>query len=310
MPNKNRELKKIADHNAVGAKEQIILPNEQGEMFASDTKQPPICSSPANVPTTDNEAALVTPNARDVTKRQGVQRNGPAKNSIKKARTMKVARDRGQQPLNHNATIFQTESLGPGGEIIVLTAFKRDNNDVFLKPILNNIANPTSDSGRALVDIFDCRLSDPRHLYLRKSREENVKIPLRNKQGLFRIGIIAFTNKDNFKNKLKKDPFHLEKQFSSECEKILKAHNLKSEFEPWKNSNSHTVDGFRPLDHVLWDETVAHVLGVYFVDKDKENSTDVCNMLQEAGWENMFFSRHPVSNKYCDIAVTRFGFPE
>ena len=58
------------------------------------------------------------------------------------------------------------------------------------------------------------------------------------------------------------------------------------------------------------DKAVAHVLGIHFVDEETGDTNDVHDMLKECEMDNSFFSRHPETNKCCDIAVSEFGCPK
>ena len=302
MPNLTREQKRLGNFNSVGAKEIVIQQETDGTIIGGARKEPPVYPpSPTTAESSlKRKAKVITP--------------------TKPRKMMKrVARGKGQKPGNGDDVILFTESAGPDGNILILTATKRDKSSVFLKPILDAIEKPNSDSGRTLVDpnTFDCRLANPKSLWLRKSREDNEAIPIVNKPNLFQIGIVAYTNKDNHDAELSVDPNHLEKLFKTNCEKILKEHNMKqsnrrkpTEFLAWKPSHSLSKPGSRPLDHVLVDKAVGHVLGICFVDEDTGNTNDVYNMLKECAMDNSFFSRHPKTNRYCDIAISEFGYPK
>jgi len=282
MPTAQREKKSLRDFNTPGTKETSMKLGSHGEMIGTAPKK--------------QKTATVTP-----------------------TKMRRVARDRGKDLGNNDDIIFHTECLGPNGDFLVLTALKRDKSSVFLKPILDSIKEAKNGSENKLVnpDMFDCRLGDPRHCYIRKSRMVNEKIRIQNKD-FFHIGLIAYPNKENFEKELMEDQFHLEKMFRNECEKILKEHDKKTKrkttqvFVPWKHFHSQTDvnRGFRPLDHVLLDDTVARVIGIYFLDKDNNNTQGIYDMLKANHVEDFFFSRHPQTNKYSKLAVENFGYPD
>ena len=295
---KSREMKGLVNYNSVGAKETVIQQTQDGTMIGGTRKDPPVYPpSPTDLEAKRKSVAEVTPEKKKKSKKMPT-----------------IARGKGQLFRSTiNDVILSTESLGPDGEFIVLTGSKQNKTNVFLKPILDTIERPhTNGHGNKLVDVFDCRLSNARALYLRKSHEENEKIPLKNKPGLFEIGIVASTKKDNFEHELDLDPLYLEKLFKNECEKILKSYETNQggrkkavEYE----FVSLTKTGWRPLDHVLLDETVGHVLCVYFLDQG-ERSNGIYEKLKEFDIHDLFFSKHSKTNKYCAIAVKDFGYPE
>jgi len=303
MPNLSREMRQLGNFNGVGAKETVIQQESDGTILAGKRKEPPVYPpSPTRVSTPNSKSVQITPTKQ-------------------RKKLPRVSRERGTQPGNRDDVILFTESLGPCGEIIVLTATKRDKSSVFLKPILDSIANPRSASANALVDPdkFDCRLFDPKSLYLRKSRQDNTMIPIAHKSNLYHIGIVAYAQKDNYQRELSTDQFYLEKMFRNECEKILKEHDTKhskrnkpAQYVSWKPSHSLSKPWGhpRPLDHVLLDSAVGNVLGIYFVDKEDSNEKDVFGTLKQYEMEDSFFSRHPETNKYSDLAVNTYGYPK
>ena len=222
--------------------------------------------------------------------------------------------------------ILYTESIGPEGDILLLTASTRDHQSAFMKPILDNIANPkVGDKDLVDPEKFDCRISYPKSLYLRQSREVNAKISIPNKNKLYEIGIIAYPKKENYTVQLANDPLFLEKLFRNKCKSILqqaaKQYENKNKnknndnvqgYVPWDQEHSLTSpDGkWRPLDHVLHDTAVGHFLSIYFVDKHTGSTTDVYQMLEEYGIQDMYFSKHSETGEYSYDAVHEFGYPQ
>ena len=284
MPTAEREKKNLRDHNTPGMKEVSMRLGKNGDMIGTTPKKQKMAT------------AVVTP-----------------------TKMKRVARERGKDLGNSDDIMFRTERLGPNGDFLVVTALKRDKSSVFLKPILDSIKGGKNGTENKLVNpkVFDRCLGDPRHCCIRKSRMLNEKVRIENKD-LFHIGVISCPNKDNFKKELMEDEFHLEKMFANECEKILKEHDMRTKrkttqvFVPWKHAHSQTDvnRGFRPLDHVLLDDTVARVIGIHFLDKDNNNTQGICGMLKADGVQDFFFSKHPHTNKHSKLAVENFGCPD
>ena len=88
--------------------------------------------------------------------------------------------------------------------------------------------------------------------------------------------------------------------------------NKPAQYVSWKPSHSLSKPWGhpRPLDHVLLDSAVGNVLGIYFVDKEDSNKKDVFGTLKQYEMEDAFFSRHPETNKYSDLAVNTYGYPK
>ena len=326
MRNLRKELKSLLPHNSVGTKETVIERTPEGKMIGKK-KPPPSSPPPTAEENSQKQARLVT----------------PTKKKIKR-----LAQGAGAEPVDQNAYIINTESAGPNSDFIILTASKvSDKSGGYLKHILNSIQEPGPLlAAKELVnpDVFDCRLHLP--LFLRQSRENNSRVVNDPKKmnSYYRIAIVAYPNKDNFSNQLASDPYFLERKFAQDCKTILdkaeankqwipKARNddkklpstkdnnkkilsnqqkkppLSNKFLPWKNSHSRTIEGGRPLDHILDDISVGHILGIYFVDKDTGRNDEIYNFLKEYGMEDSFFSRDG-NGKYSYHAITEYGFPE
>ena len=222
MPNtlrKNRIEHELGHHNNPGQKETLMKVNENGDCISVPS-------------TTDRPGSRKHPPI-NVT---------PPRDTKKKKMMPRVSREQGQQP--DDGDMLFTESLGPNGEFLVLTGSRNGKGDPWLHPISLAIKDPRNNFGDMLVDpnIFDCRLHDPKHLYVKKSPDRNEKIPFRKKTLLFHMGVVACPNKDNFTKELKKDPFHLEKLFKSQCDIILEEYDKKKE----KTSIARSLVGQRP----------------------------------------------------------------
>ena len=281
----NRINHELGDHNNRGAKETLMIQTESGDMIGVDgpskKKTPP--------PT-------VTP-----------------ENKKKRKKMMpRVSREKATQPMDAETSFF-TESLGPNGDFLLFTGNIHRKRDPFLWPICEAIKDPSQKGGEVLVDAakLDCRLANPKFLSLRKSPQENEKIPFKSPKGLFQMAVVAYPNKNNYTKELKKDPFHLEKMFFDECQKILARYDGKTnQLNQWTKANTFTVQGkYRPLDHVLMDETVGHILSVYFVDNETGNTREIYETLEEYETQDMFFSKNPKTDAYSDIAVAEYGYP-
>ena len=122
--------------------------------------------------------------------------------------------------------------------------------------------------------------------------------------------------KEEFEKEVEKNKFYLEELFKDECSKVLKQSELKQQA---RKNFSHSIPstkwisltkiGYRPLDHVLLDETIAHLLFIYFVD-EHHPSNSIYQKLKESEMQDFFFSKHTDTDKYCDIAISDFGYPE
>ena len=127
---------------------------------------------------------------------------------------------------------------------------------------------------------------------------------------------MAYPSKENFQDQLDKNEFYLEEMFKEEVSNILKQHRLKqqkgskspsSTFIKWKSLTKNNE--YRPLDHILTDESVADVLCAYFVTNANDSHT-IYQKLQDCDMQESFYSKHAHTRKYCKIAVDDFGFPE
>ena len=131
---------------------------------------------------------------------------------------------------------------------------------------------------------------------------------------LSHICAIAHPSKDNFEKELKEDKFHLEELFKSECESVLRAQSTRKSppvVMPWKELHSQTDfdKGFRPLDHVLLDKTVACVIGICSLDKEDNDTRHTCGMSEANDMQDCFPSRHPRTSKHCKLAIDDLRCP-
>ena len=79
---------------------------------------------------------------------------------------------------------------------------------------------------------------------------------------------------------------------------------------PWDpDFNCTTKTPFQPLDAIITDESVGHVLQTYVVHKG-QSQKDVYDMLNEGGHADGFYSRSATTGKYSQSAVNHFGYPD
>ena len=292
--NSSRDLKSLRSHNSTGAKEVSIQMMADGSMVGAKRKEYDAPASPTtNLQSKKKPPANVTP--------------------IKKMMP-RVPRDKSKTTWDVSDIILTTESVGPDGSFIILIGLKDDDTDVFMKPLLDSIKNPKPGSKLCNPQVFDCRLYNPKNIFLRKSHEENKKIQLKVKNYLSQTAIIAYPNKNEFEEELENNNLFLEELLKDQCGHILQEHERKgiySKFVPmieWKSLTKES--GYRPLDHVLLDSTVASVLCNYFVNEDdSEGCCDIYKKLKELDIQDYFFSRHADTNKYSELAINKFGYP-
>ena len=68
-----------------------------------------------------------------------------------------------------------------------------------------------------------------------------------------------------------------------------------------------------PLDHLMTDESVHDVIQNYILDEEDDiNDSSTYDTLKKKGGDeflNKFYSRKPISGKYCTYAIENLGFP-
>ena len=227
---------------------------------------------------------------------------------------MKIRVQDGFQRKQEYKDVVMLETMGPMGMIVVIWIVQQATGlGGFLGTILklckdkfvNNIECP-------FIDEYDCRVYVP--LFERANHNVN------NKRGVGYLSKgkeyhrVVFVGSPDRLDPDEED-VEREKRFRDACVKELTEHQDRTNgkvttYVPWdpkKHSKTPTEGGYRALDKIMTDESVADVIKAYMVPSTIMDK-DVYKYLQENGMGKLY-SRKQGTKKYSDYAQETFGFP-